>query len=104
MWSSDCEGAAHSRSHCFGLSRVGLRESRRHRSAISVEIKVMAGDHVSRSAGEGEGRAVTHWIGALKRGEPQPAQTLWERYFDKLARMAAARLRGPPGSPAVDGD
>jgi DNA-directed RNA polymerase specialized sigma24 family protein len=48
--------------------------------------------------------SVTQWIGALKAGDPGAAQALWERYFDKLVRMAAARLRGAPGSSAVDGE
>ncbi len=29
---------------------------------------------------------------------------LWERYFDKLVRMAAARLQGAPGSSAVESE
>jgi hypothetical protein len=48
--------------------------------------------------------SVTHWIGALKTGDPSAAQVLWERYFDKLVKLAAARLRGAPGSSAVDGE
>jgi DNA-directed RNA polymerase specialized sigma24 family protein len=52
----------------------------------------------------GEQGSVTQWIEALKAGDPGAAQAIWERYFDKLVRMAAARLRGAPGSPAVDGE
>jgi len=52
----------------------------------------------------GDEGSITQWIGALKAGDSRAAQALWERYFDKLVRMAAARLRGAPGSSAVDGD
>jgi len=37
--------------------------------------------------------SVTHWIGALKAGDKEAAQPLWERYFDRLVRLAGARLR-----------
>ena len=40
----------------------------------------------------------------MKAGDPDAARVLWERYFDKLVRMAAARLRGAPGSSAVYGE
>ena len=54
--------------------------------------------------GESEAGSITQWIGALKVGNSSAAQVLWERYFEKLVRMAAARLRGAPGSSAVDGE
>src|SRR5262249_37675856 len=36
---------------------------------------------------------VTRWISALKAGAPKAAQPLWERYFDRLVRLARAQLR-----------
>jgi hypothetical protein len=39
------------------------------------------------------GGSVTHWIGALKAGDKEAAQPLWERYFDRLVRLAGAKLR-----------
>lgn len=40
--------------------------------------------------------SVTTWIGKLKSGEPEAAQQLWERYFERLVRLAHDRLRGVP--------
>jgi DNA-directed RNA polymerase specialized sigma24 family protein len=37
--------------------------------------------------------SVTNWIGALKAGDRGAAQPLWERYFDRLVRLAGAKLR-----------
>jgi RNA polymerase sigma factor (sigma-70 family) len=37
--------------------------------------------------------SVTHWLGALRGGELDAAQPLWERYFARLVRLAQARLR-----------
>jgi RNA polymerase sigma factor (sigma-70 family) len=37
--------------------------------------------------------SVTHWIGALRGGDLDAAQPLWERYFARLVRLAQARLR-----------
>ncbi len=42
--------------------------------------------------------SVTHWIGALRGGDLDAAQPLWERYFVRLVRLAQAKLhtgRGP---------
>lgn len=36
--------------------------------------------------------SVTRWIGELKAGDLAAAQPLWERYFDRLVRLARARL------------
>jgi DNA-directed RNA polymerase specialized sigma24 family protein len=41
---------------------------------------------------EGEG-SITRWIGDLKAGDLSAAQPLWERYYDRLVRLARARLR-----------
>jgi DNA-directed RNA polymerase specialized sigma24 family protein len=40
----------------------------------------------------GEDGSVTRWIGSLKAGDPAAAQALWERYFDRLVRVARKRL------------
>jgi DNA-directed RNA polymerase specialized sigma24 family protein len=42
---------------------------------------------------EGTGASVTLWIGDLKNGGDAAAQHLWERYFDRLARLARQHLR-----------
>ncbi len=41
-----------------------------------------------------EGGSVTRWMGDLQAGDLAAAQPLWERYFDRLVRLAGARLRG----------
>ena len=38
--------------------------------------------------------SVTGWIGQLKEGNDEAAQQLWNRYFQKLVRLARARLGG----------
>src|SRR5262249_19309867 len=40
--------------------------------------------------------SVSHWIGALKVGDSEAAQHLWERYFDALVRLARAKLGASP--------
>jgi DNA-directed RNA polymerase specialized sigma24 family protein len=42
------------------------------------------------SRGEG---SVTRWIGDLKSGGDAAAQRLWERYFERLVRLARKKLR-----------
>jgi RNA polymerase sigma factor (sigma-70 family) len=44
-----------------------------------------------------DGGSVTRWIGDLKAGDPAAAQALWERYFDRLARLARKRLANRAG-------
>jgi DNA-directed RNA polymerase specialized sigma24 family protein len=39
---------------------------------------------------------VTHWIDRLEAGDRAAAQPLWERYIDRLVRLAGQRLRGAP--------
>lgn len=41
---------------------------------------------------EHEDGSVTRWITALKGGQGSAAQPLWERYFDRLVRLARAKL------------
>jgi hypothetical protein len=38
--------------------------------------------------------SVTHWINALKGGDPAAAQKLWERYFARLVGLARKKLQG----------
>jgi DNA-directed RNA polymerase specialized sigma24 family protein len=38
--------------------------------------------------------SVTIWIEALKQGDRDAAQVLWDRYFKRLVMLAQARLRG----------
>src|SRR5260370_6120356 len=41
---------------------------------------------------ESEG-SVTRWIGDLKSGGESAAQQLWERYFERLVRLARKKLQ-----------
>jgi DNA-directed RNA polymerase specialized sigma24 family protein len=41
--------------------------------------------------------SVTRWIGSLKAGDMAAAGALWERYFDRLARLARKRLANRAG-------
>ena len=38
--------------------------------------------------------SVTHWIQEFQRGNPLAAQALWERYFQRLVRLARQKLPG----------
>src|SRR3954469_19945006 len=40
--------------------------------------------------------SVTLWLGALRAGDLDAAQPLWERYFARLVQLARARLRATP--------
>lgn len=40
--------------------------------------------------------SVTYWIGRLKAGDTIAVQRLWDRYFDRLVRLAQRRLRSMP--------
>ena len=42
---------------------------------------------------QGEG-SVTRWIGELKSGGDFAVQHLWERYFERLVRLARKKLQG----------
>lgn len=48
--------------------------------------------------------SVTYWIGQLKRGDARAAQALWERYFQKLVRLAQQKLQGAPRRAADEED
>ena len=42
--------------------------------------------------------SITQWIPGLRHGDQRAIQVLWEHYFEPLARLAEARLRGCPGA------
>lgn len=48
--------------------------------------------------------SVTHWIDQLRSGDPAAAERLWERYFERLARLARTQLRGAPRRAADEED
>jgi DNA-directed RNA polymerase specialized sigma24 family protein len=48
----------------------------------------------SREAAMSEMGSVTEWIERLKGADPQAAQAIWERYAERLARLARSKL--PP--------
>jgi hypothetical protein len=49
------------------------------------------------------GASITRWLGALNAGDPAAAQPLWERYFNRLVRLARARRRAGrrPGAAVI---
>jgi DNA-directed RNA polymerase specialized sigma24 family protein len=48
--------------------------------------------------------SVTYWLGRLKAGDRAAAQQLWEDYFQRLVRLARARLRAAPRRAADEED
>jgi RNA polymerase sigma factor (sigma-70 family) len=46
----------------------------------------------------------TYWIGQLKAGDPAAAQALWQRYFERLVRLAQKKLRATPRRVADEED
>lgn len=40
--------------------------------------------------------SVTHWIALLQQGDGEAAQSIWNRYFPRLVRLARVKLRGTP--------
>jgi DNA-directed RNA polymerase specialized sigma24 family protein len=47
--------------------------------------------------------SITYWIAELRVGNRDAAQRLWERYFDRLVRLASVKLHGGL-SRAADGE
>ena len=39
---------------------------------------------------------ITQWIGGLAEGDEQAAQAIWQRYFERLMRLAERKLQGLP--------
>jgi DNA-directed RNA polymerase specialized sigma24 family protein len=50
------------------------------------------------------GGSVTGWIGALKKGDRDAAQRIWNAYFQRLVGLAWARLRNAPRGAADEED
>jgi len=48
--------------------------------------------------------SVTGWIDQLKIGDERAAQEVWNRYFDKLVRLARKRLAAVPKRVADEED
>ena len=48
--------------------------------------------------------SVTDWIVQLKAGDPQASQRLWERYVDRLVRLARIKLGRTPRRVADEED
>jgi DNA-directed RNA polymerase specialized sigma24 family protein len=46
--------------------------------------------------------SVTRWIGDLRSGGDSAAQLLWERYFERLVRLARKKLQNGRGSRAAE--
>ncbi len=53
------------------------------------------GGTVAASRGEG---SITRWLGGLKAGSDDAVQQLWQRYFDRLVRLARRKLRAGVGA------
>jgi DNA-directed RNA polymerase specialized sigma24 family protein len=53
---------------------------------------------------QGEGESVTFWLARLKSGDRTAIQHLWERYFDRLVRLARRRLEQNPRRDADEED
>jgi RNA polymerase sigma factor (sigma-70 family) len=45
--------------------------------------------------------SVTHWIDGLKAGQPDAADALWQRYYERVIKVARQRL-GPVPQQAVE--
>ena len=48
--------------------------------------------------------SVTEWLKQLKHGESQAAQKLWQRYIERLVRLARKHLRTTPRRVADEED
>lgn len=46
--------------------------------------------------------SVTRWLGDLQGGDAEAARLLWERYSERLIRLAREKLRSNPRSRAVE--
>ena len=53
---------------------------------------------------QGEDESVTFWLARLKSGDRAAVQQLWERYFDRLVRLARRRLEQSPRRAADEED
>jgi DNA-directed RNA polymerase specialized sigma24 family protein len=48
--------------------------------------------------------SVTRWLDQAQAGDSDAAQQLWQRYFDRLVRLARAKLQGAPRGMADEED
>jgi DNA-directed RNA polymerase specialized sigma24 family protein len=48
--------------------------------------------------------SVTRWLDQAQAGDTEAAQQLWQRYFDRLVRLARGKLRGSPRGMADEED
>ncbi len=48
--------------------------------------------------------SVTRWVADLRAGDAEAARALWERYFDRLVRLARRRLSRTRGADADEED
>ena len=48
--------------------------------------------------------SVSHWIVRLQAGDPEAAQKLWERYYQRLVGLARKKLQGLPRRAADEED
>lgn len=81
---SKCLPAGFDRVEC-GMGLFAQRLRCRKIKEIAMEMKG------SRLVGSSD--SVTQWIGQLKAGEEAAAAKLWQRYFERLVRMASQKLR-----------
>jgi len=45
--------------------------------------------------------SITHWIDGLKAGQPEAADALWQRYYERVLKVARQRL-GPVPQQAIE--
>lgn len=48
--------------------------------------------------------SVTHWLGGLRVGDDEAAHAIWQRYFDKLTRLARRKMGGLPSRESDEED
>src|SRR3954452_4664714 len=48
--------------------------------------------------------SVSHWLRLLQDGDSAAAQPLWDRYFQRLVRLARGKLQARPGLGADEED
>jgi RNA polymerase sigma factor (sigma-70 family) len=51
-----------------------------------------------------EGGSVTRWLSALKEGQPEAADALWHRYYQRVVAVARRRLDAAGGVPVDDAE
>jgi DNA-directed RNA polymerase specialized sigma24 family protein len=51
-----------------------------------------------------EDSSIIRWIHALKEGQPEAAEALWNRYFERVVAVARHRLRAAPHQAVEDAE